>query len=847
MRAWHWLIVVAVVGLGLSACVDGGNKDGGPDEDAGGPVCGDGILEGDEECDDGNTDNGDGCDENCALEPVECGDGLVGGDEECDDGDDNSDTEPDACRTDCTDPICGDGVIDTNEFCDDGDDNSDTEPDACRVDCTAASCGDGVIDTDETCDDGDDNSDTVVDACRTTCEPAGCGDGVIDTDETCDDGDDNSDTEVDACRTTCEPASCGDGVTDTGEDCDDSGESETCNVDCTTASCGDSKVNLTAGEECDPPDGSTCDAECLLILCGNGVIDPPFEECDDGEDNSDTEADACRTNCRNPSCGDDVIDTGETCDDGGDNSDTEADACRTTCDPASCGDDVIDTGEDCDDGDDNSDTEPDACRTSCDAAACGDDVVDTGEDCDGTANCQGLSDASPCEFITRAFRMNSLGLTDPVIHLNGPVSVSCNEGLHPLVVTALSNSTREDRGSDFAPIESLDGLVDLGFVFTFTPLDKSNAAETDGAFILSDCDRISKPSPVPPEPNPTPCAPTITQDPPYEVTFDAVSQTSGTCLEALPGTVTSFPPNPPHVVNPVVAGDDGCWVSDPFVFQVILGSVVQFPLEDTRIATNWTPDPTTGLINGLIRGFISQELADTVLIDPGTLFIGGQTLTQSFFPEGAADGPCDPRDTGPGGVIGFYVYLPFTAEAVPWEGGLMCGNGVLDTGGAERDETCDTGIASGPGSCTALLDCDDGFVCTQDTNNAGDSCAPTCFHRGFNDNGDSCCPAAAPAVDVFTGGNPADDADCSALCGDGTVQDWEDCDTAGTGGDLCDADPAVQCDDGEVCTTDTYRTNNACVCQNTTIVARIPGDGCCPAVCSNPSPPANCATDTDCD
>jgi len=50
--------------------------------------------------------------------PAECGDGLPGPGEECDDGPANSDTAPDACRTDCTDPSCGDGVRDSGEACD---------------------------------------------------------------------------------------------------------------------------------------------------------------------------------------------------------------------------------------------------------------------------------------------------------------------------------------------------------------------------------------------------------------------------------------------------------------------------------------------------------------------------------------------------------------------------------------------------------------------------------------------------------------------------------------------------------------------------------------------------------
>ena len=43
-----------------------------------------------------------------------CGDGVTdpGLGEECDQGVNNSDSTPDACRTDCTLPACGDGVID---------------------------------------------------------------------------------------------------------------------------------------------------------------------------------------------------------------------------------------------------------------------------------------------------------------------------------------------------------------------------------------------------------------------------------------------------------------------------------------------------------------------------------------------------------------------------------------------------------------------------------------------------------------------------------------------------------------------------------------------------------------
>jgi hypothetical protein len=47
-----------------------------------------------------------------------CGNGIVEGDEQCDEGIDNSDEAPDACRMNCLLPSCGDGVVDSGEGCD---------------------------------------------------------------------------------------------------------------------------------------------------------------------------------------------------------------------------------------------------------------------------------------------------------------------------------------------------------------------------------------------------------------------------------------------------------------------------------------------------------------------------------------------------------------------------------------------------------------------------------------------------------------------------------------------------------------------------------------------------------
>lgn len=65
-------------------------------------------------------------------------------------------------------PTCGDGIIDANELCDDGEQNSDSLPDACRTDCMQARCGDDVVDSNEVCDDGDPRGG---DGCSAYCLP----------------------------------------------------------------------------------------------------------------------------------------------------------------------------------------------------------------------------------------------------------------------------------------------------------------------------------------------------------------------------------------------------------------------------------------------------------------------------------------------------------------------------------------------------------------------------------------------------------------------------------------------------------------------------------------------------
>lgn len=98
------------------------------------PVCGDGVVWAEEQCDDGNTSNGDGCLNDCTR-PAVCGDGVHdAATEGCDDG---NVSNRDACLNNCAVAQCGDGFIRTGvEACDDA---NRLDGDGCEADCTLSS------------------------------------------------------------------------------------------------------------------------------------------------------------------------------------------------------------------------------------------------------------------------------------------------------------------------------------------------------------------------------------------------------------------------------------------------------------------------------------------------------------------------------------------------------------------------------------------------------------------------------------------------------------------------------------------------------------------------------------
>lgn len=307
--------------LHLGACAEGSSSSYSE------AICGNGVLEAGEACDDGNMTPGDGCNSRCDLESGACGNAVVEAGEDCDDG--NGDLG-DGCTPECEleSGGCGDGALNSGEECDDG---NTTSGDGCSDSCRGE-CGNGTRDGTEECDDG---NTATGDGCSADCKLEGdgpyCGNGVKEGQEECDDA---NALAGDGCTASCtlEAGACGDGTLNTGESCDDGN-------------------NLNN-------DG--CDSACALegAVCGNGTMETG-EECEDG---NTTDFDGCSHLCKTERCGDGVLQPNEQCEDG---NVTPNDGCSATCQSEQtivCGNGIQETGEGCDD---NNLISGDGCSSAC--------------------------------------------------------------------------------------------------------------------------------------------------------------------------------------------------------------------------------------------------------------------------------------------------------------------------------------------------------------------------------------------------------------------------------------------------------------------------------------------------
>jgi len=725
--------------------------------------CGDGFVQaGVDACDDGNTSNTDACTNLCAL--PRCGDGFIqAGVDACDDGNLVND---DACTDLCALARCGDSIVQAGESCDDG---NMVDTDACTNLCVLVTCGNGIVQGTEGCDDGDMVDD---DECTNACTLPACRDGILQTGEACDDGDGINNDE---CTNACTLPACRDGILQTGEACDDGDaiNNDECTNACTVPACGDSIVQASEGcDDGDAVNNDECTNACTLPRCGDSIVQGA-EACDDG---NTSDNDACPTTCIAASCGDGVVYVGfEACDDG---NASNTDACRTACVWANCGDGFVRLGfEDCDDGNVSS---TDACPNTCTVARCGDGFVQAGVDVcddgnmvngDGCENSCLLTNGQPCTMGPQCDSM----VCDPVSMVCEPANVcgngtiegteSCDDG-NMTNGDGCENSCRRTTGQPCTTNPQCDSNVCDPTSMTCEPANTCGNGTVEGAEVCDDGNLT----------NGDGCESSC------RLTNGEQCTMSGQCDSGNCDLTTN-----PGICEPAVGCGNG-----------------------VRQASEGCDDGNTTNGDGCSASCAIENGFPCNQTPPGDV---DDASCQSGVCDtsGGQPGVCEPAQTCGNGVR---------------EGAEICDDGNVTNGdgcestcklslgepctsdpqcqSGECDETgsmtCEPAVGCGNGSLQAGEGCDDG------DNVPGDGCNATCdientFPCNATPPGDIGNPSCESTI-CDQSGSAQGTCEPASTCGNNKLEAGEGCDDGGTvAGDGCNA--ACKIEDGDPCNADT--------------------------------------------
>jgi len=252
----------------------------------------------------------------------------------------------------------------------------------------------------------------------------------------------------------------------------------------------------------------------------------------------------------------------------------------------------------------------------------------------------------PALVPAEVFRMSDLDLRDPHLYLSpgfGCFDIT-DQDLPGFPGSSFNSTLQASITGDTSPG---DGILDSSFLLEFRPFDEA------AALLRLDIGSGLCTAPM----AGTSCAP----DPgsvPQTASYDGL--TSGSCLAPVTGTL--YGPYTPEVAS--VAGP--CFVSTPrrVVFDL---NGVALPLRELQVAADWTATPVSGFATGLMRGFLSEADAATVILPDELPIVGGQPITV-LLPGGA--GNCSTHDDRDSlnSVSGWWFYFNFPAAAVTWTG-----------------------------------------------------------------------------------------------------------------------------------------------------------------------------------
>jgi hypothetical protein len=247
------------------------------------------------------------------------------------------------------------------------------------------------------------------------------------------------------------------------------------------------------------------------------------------------------------------------------------------------------------------------------------------------------------------FRADSLALRDP--HIIAPIG-GCNDVTNPEDPLGALFSVNGSVASAITLDGDMDNLLDFSILYGFRPLRQPPLAGGDAELRTADCT-----IPLGGET----CSPDAST--PVVTTYS--NQGTGICLQPVAGT--TGPGNIGSYTPPILSASAPCFVQPPTTATFSLAGI-EIPLVDVRVAATYVGNPATNLTNGLIVGFLAESIADAILLPASVPFLGGQPLSTVLPGSPLNCAIHDDREMGPGGQLGWYFYLNFTAHHVNWTG-----------------------------------------------------------------------------------------------------------------------------------------------------------------------------------
>lgn len=261
-----------------------------------------------------------------------------------------------------------------------------------------------------------------------------------------------------------------------------------------------------------------------------------------------------------------------------------------------------------------------------------------------SGNTLGWDETFPPLETPSVFRFNDLDLRDPHVYttIPGLPVFGCLDFTDDEFPFGLAPSFNQQLFTAIQTDGNQDGLLDLSLFFALRPflwpaagrLDEGRGACDSSAPFNCDWAR-----------------------PPVPTTVGYVSQHLGLCLGQIPGTTSGYDPAVPEI-------DHDCFVGAARTVTLEVGGI-SVPLVEAQTAANFLRVPPLPILwaePGLMRGFLTETAANTILIPADIPIVGGRPLS-SLLAGGA--GSCalgDDRDSHLG-QSGWWFYFELKAQA----------------------------------------------------------------------------------------------------------------------------------------------------------------------------------------